>query len=340
MKALMLKAPYELEMCDVPVPEVPEGYAKVRILAISICGSDYHAYRGNSLLLTYPRILGHELCGVVEEINDPDCGISRGDRVSILPYISCGKCHACRQGRENCCTSLKVLGVHVEGGISEFISVPAKLLLKLPETLDPKVAALIEPLSVSAHCVRRGQVSGKDRVLVLGAGPIGLGAAEFARIAGADVRIADVNPVRREFAQMNFGYEPLDPTSADFDAYLREWTKEEYPSVVIDSTGNKNSNASAIQFLGAAGSLVFVGLQSDILAISDPAFHVREATVYASRVAQMRDFEYVLDCMVTGKIAAEKMITDTAPFAEAKEAFERWFASGGAVFKGVVTAGA
>ena len=336
MKALVLKAPFELEMCDVNEPEVPEGYAKVRILAISICGSDYHAYRGNALLLTYPRIIGHELCGVVEEIRDDQSRIRPGDKVSILPYISCGKCHACRKGRENCCTSLKVLGVHVEGGIAEYVSVPVGLLMKIPQDMDPKIAALIEPLSVSAHCVRRGKVAKGDRVLVLGAGPIGLGAAEFSRIAEADVRIADVNPVRRAFAEERFGYTTLDPSAETFDIALKEWTKGEYPTVVIDSTGNKQSNAKAVDYVGAAGSLVFVGLQSDILAISDPAFHVREATVYASRVAQMKDFEYVLSCIESEKIHPEKMITDTAEFSKAKEAFEEWFASGGTVFKGVI----
>ena len=336
MKALVLQAPYQLEMCDVAEPEVPEGYAKVRLSAVSICGSDYHAYRGNSLLLTYPRIIGHELCGIVEEIKDGKSSVRPGDKVSILPYISCGKCHACRKGRENCCTSLKVLGVHVEGGLAEHVSVPASLLLKLPDDMDSKIAALIEPLSVSAHCVRRGNVGKDDRVLVLGAGPIGLGAAEFSRIAGADVRIADVNPVRRAFASDVFGYIALDPSADDFDQTLRAWTHEEYPSIVIDSTGNKKSNDVAINYLGAAGNLVFVGLQSDILAISDPAFHVREATVFASRVAQMRDFEYVLECIETGKIHPEKMITNTAGFDRAKEAFEEWFASGGAVFKGVI----
>lgn len=337
MKALVLEEAYRLTMKEVPVPEVPEGYALVKILAVSVCGSDIHAYRGNALLLTYPRILGHELCGVVEEINAPAEDLRAGDKVSVLPYLSCGRCAACRQGRENCCTGLKVLGVHVEGGIAGYVSVPVSALLQVPRNMDPKTAALIEPLSVSAHAVRRGGVTAGDRVLVLGAGPIGLGAAEAARAAGAEVRVADVNPERRAFVRERFGYEVLDPAE-DFDSALRAWTGGEYPNRVIDSTGNRGSNAAAIHYLSAAGSLVYVGLQSDTLDISDPAFHIREATVYASRVAQMRDFRYVLEQIQRGTIRAERMITDTAGLSQAKEAFEEWVSRGGAVFKGVIEA--
>ena len=335
MTALVLEEAYRLNLKEVPVPEVPEGYALVKILAVSVCGSDIHAYKGNSLLLTYPRVLGHELCGVVEELGGPAEGVQVGDKVSVLPYLSCGSCGACRQGRENCCTGLKVLGVHVEGGIAEYVSVPVSALLKVPQDMDPRVAALIEPLSVSAHAVRRGGVTEGDRVLVLGAGPIGLGAADAARAAGADVRVADVNPDRRAFVRDRFGYETLDPAEG-FDEALRTWTGGEYPNKVIDSTGNKASNAAAINYLAAAGSLVYVGLQSSTLDISDPAFHIREATVYASRVAQMRDFRYVLEQIQKGTIRAERMITDTAELDRAKEAFEEWVSRGGTVFKGII----
>ena len=336
MKALVLEEAFKVNLKDVPLPEVSNGYARVKMLAISICGSDIHAYKGNSLLLTYPRVLGHELCGVIDEINGDGGAFKIGDKVSVFPYISCGHCVACRQHRENCCTSLKVLGVHVEGGIAEYVSVPIENLLKVPETMDAKVAALIEPLSVSAHAVRRGKVKAGDHVLVLGAGPIGLGVAESARAVGADVRVADVSPARRNFVAERFGHVTMNPMDDDFDAQLREWTNGDYPNKVIDSTGNKASNSVAVNYLGAAGDLIFVGLQSDTLGLSDPAFHIREATVYASRVAQMEDFRHVLEMIQNGKIRAERMITDASDLAHAKESFEEWVGRGGAVFKGII----
>ena len=195
---------------------------------------------------------------------------------------------------------------------------------------------MIEPLSVSAHAVRRGKVKAGDHVLVLGAGPIGLGVAESARAVGADVRVADVSPARRNFVAERFGHVTMNPMDDDFDAQLREWTNGDYPNKVIDSTGNKASNSVAVNYLGAAGDLIFVGLQSDTLGLSDPAFHIREATVYASRVAQMEDFRHVLEMIQNGKIRAERMITDASDLAHAKESFEEWVGRGGAVFKGII----
>ena len=336
MKALVLESAYQLNLKEVPVPDTPPGYAKVRILAVSVCGSDIHAYKGNSLLLTYPRVLGHELCGIVEELNGPSDQIKVGDKVSVFPYLACGHCVACRQGRENCCTSLKVLGVHVEGGMARYVSVPSDALVKVPQDMDPKVAALLEPLSVSTHAVRRGQVAAGDQVLVLGAGPIGLGVAEAARVTGADVRIADISQARRDFVRERFGYQAMDPSDPDFHEQLQEWTHGDYPGKVIDSTGNKASNSTAINYLAAAGSLIFVGLQSDTLGLSDPAFHIREATVYASRVAQKKDFEFVLNQVLSGGIRADRMITDLTDLEHSKEAFESWVARGGEVFKGII----
>lgn len=224
----------------------------------------------------------------------------------------------------------------MEGGIAEYVSVPIENLLKVPEAMPPKVAALIEPLSVSAHAVRRGKVAAGDHVLVLGAGPIGLGVAEAAKAAGADVRVADISATRRNFVAERFGHVVMDPSAADFDMELRKWTHEDYPNKVIDSTGSKASNSTAINYLAAAGDLIFVGLQSDTLGLSDPSFHIREATVYASRVAQMQDFRWVLDQIESGNIRAERMITDVSDFAHAKESFEEWVSRGGAVFKGII----
>ena len=133
-----------------------------------------------------------------------------------------------------------------------------------------------------------------------------------------------------------FGHVAMDPSAADFDMELRKWTHEDYPNKVIDSTGSKASNSTAINYLAAAGDLIFVGLQSDTLGLSDPSFHIREATVYASRVAQMQDFRWVLDQIESGNIRAERMITDVSDFAHAKESFEEWVSCGGAVFKGII----
>ncbi len=337
MKALILEEGYKLNFTQVEVPEVREGYALVKVSAISICGSDYHAYRGNSLLLTYPRILGHELCGTVVTINGAEDTIHPGDKVCVLPYISCGICRPCSQGRTNCCEELKVLGVHAEGGLAEYVSVPAANLIKVPDQMEDKAAALVEPLSVGAHCAKRGKINEKDHVLVLGAGPIGVSAALIAQTYGANVMMADVSRDRRSFIQEQFGLCALDPLDEDFHQQLRKAACGNYPNKVIDSTGNQKSMANSINYLAYGGSLIFVGLQSGTLDISDAEFHKKEADIYASRVATKEDFLYVMDCILSGKVKPKLFITDTADFDQAKEAFERWIEKGTQVFKGVIT---
>lgn len=340
MKALVLEKAFTLVDAEIEVPALSPGSALIRTETVAICGSDIHAFKGNSLLLTYPRILGHELCGSVVEVMPGETGspVKPGDKVSVLPYFSCGKCYACSLGRENCCDSLKVMGVHVEGGLSEYMVVPLLFLIPVSSYLDPAVVALVEPLAVGAHAVRRGQVKSGDRVFIIGAGPIGLAAAENSRAIGAEVIMADVSYERSAFVRDNFGYEILDPSQNDAAmARLKEWTAGVMPNVVIDSTGVKASMSGAVNYLSQAGSIVFVGLQSGTVDISDPAIHVREATLYASRVAQKRDFLDVLDRIDAGKIDVGKQITHRAPFASAREAVISWIDRGCAVFKGLVT---
>lgn len=340
MRALVLEKPFTLTEKTVAVPPLRPGYALVRTTAVAVCGSDIHAFNGNSLLLTYPRILGHELCGmVVETASGPDSPlVKKGDKVCVVPYFSCGECYACSLGRENCCSRLQVMGVHVEGGMSEYMALPEKSLIPVDAEMDPVACALIEPLAVGAHAVKRGEVSGRDHVLVLGAGPIGLAAAEFSRIAGARVMLADVSAERAAFVERTFDYEVVDPGDEKrmLDR-LGRWTGGIMPNKVIDSTGNKASMSSAVKYLSQAGSLVFVGLQTGTVDVSDPAIHVREATLYASRVAQKSDFSAVIDAVSRGELVPEKQITHRADFASAKEIIPDWIDGGAKVFKAAVT---
>jgi 2-desacetyl-2-hydroxyethyl bacteriochlorophyllide A dehydrogenase len=336
MKALVLNEPYNLSYEELDVPPCPEGYALLKIRCISICGSDIHAYRGNQPLMVYPRILGHELCGTVVEIRGESQDICIGDKVSVMPYVYCGKCVTCQQGRTNCCTSLEVLGVHIHGGISEYLSIPIENIMKVPSDMDDMKVALIEPLAVSAHSVKRGNIQRDDHLLVLGAGPIGLGAAEIAKTYGAHVILADTSEIRRNFAHRQLGYDVLNPFDPGYSAQLKALTQGNFPNKIIDSTGNQKSMAKAIDCLGYGGTIVFVGLQGGTLDISDPEFHKREANILASRVALPSDFAYVIDCIRRGKIHPEKFITNIADFDQAKESLENWIEKGAEVFKGVI----
>ena len=199
MRAVVCEEVEHLSLQDVPEPERSEHEAIVLIKRIGICGTDLHAYKGNQPFFTYPRILGHELAGVIEDIGQNEAGLQISDTVSIIPYLHCGRCIACRSGKTNCCVSMQVMGVHVDGGMRERIAVPVSHLLRA-EGLTLDEAAMVEPLSIGAHAVRRARVQPGEQVVVIGAGPIGLGVMVFAKQAGAKVIAVDRNQERLELS--------------------------------------------------------------------------------------------------------------------------------------------
>ncbi|MDR1318168.1 MAG: zinc-binding alcohol dehydrogenase family protein [Treponema sp.] len=339
MKALVLEQPGIINLHDIDTPQAQVGEVLVKVSAVSVCGSDIHAYKGENVLLTYPRIMGHEVCGVVEEINvDSETPLVSGDRVMLLPYIGCGHCVACRSGKPNCCRELSVYGVHHDGAMAEFFTAPASYLIKIDDSILSENAAIIEPLSISAHAVRRSGVTNGDTLLILGAGPIGLGAAEVARTLGARIILADIDQSRREFVQKVFGYEYVfNPLDSDFLDTLKDLTNGDFPGFIIDSTGNGKSMSRSINYLAYGGRMVFVGFYPDDLVIKDPEFHKRETELFGSRGATRADFQYVIGCVKAGKIEPLKFITHRAKFINGKEAFDHWVSLGGTVFKALFT---
>lgn len=337
MKALVLEEMYSLAMKDVPVPNYPEGWALVKVVSVSVCGSDFHSYKGGNALLTYPRIMGHEVCGIIESINGGSESFSVGDKVILMPYLSCGHCKACRKGKSNCCSSLSVYGVHRDGAMAEFYAAPLDHLIKVDPDMSPYAAAIIEPLAISTHAVSRGDVKSGDVVLVSGAGPIGIGAALMARIDGAKVIIADTNDARRRYAQKGFGFENvLDPLDSAYAKQILNLSGEEGPDVIIDSTGNNKSMENNVHLLSNGGRMVFVGISNKPIALDGTQFHKRETELFDSRAAKLQDFEKVISCIENGKLDPLKMVTHHASFSESKEAFVHWNELGGEVFKAVI----
>ncbi|WP_320130566.1 zinc-binding alcohol dehydrogenase family protein [uncultured Sphaerochaeta sp.] len=337
MKALVLEKMYSLSMKDVPIPDCPEGWALVKVISVSVCGSDFHSFKGGNALLTYPRIMGHEVCGIIESINGNSESFSIGDKVILMPYLSCGHCKACKKGKTNCCSSLSVYGVHREGAMAEFYAAPLDHLIKVAPDMSSHVAALIEPLAISTHAVSRGEIKIGDVVLVVGAGPIGIGAALMARIDGATVLVSDTNEARRRYAMDAFGFEHvLDPLDPAYASQILLLTSEEGPDVIIDSTGNNRSMENDVNFLSNGGRMVFVGISNKPIALDGTQFHKRETELFDSRAAKLQDFEKVIRCIESGKLDPLKMVTHRAVFSESKEAFVQWNELGGDVFKAVI----
>lgn len=313
MKSIVCEKPTLLKMQHINLPEKKAGHAIVKIRKIGICGTDLHAYEGNQPFFEYPRILGHELAGVIEEIEENQDGLQPGDQVTVIPYLECGTCIACRRGLTNCCTSMKVLGVHVDGGMCEKLSVPYDHLLKTNQlTLDQTV--IIEPLSIGAHAVRRADIHAGEVVLVIGAGPIGVGVMAFAKQKGAKVIAMDIEDERLNFARKWADVdEAINAKIAPIEQ-LMEITNGDMPTVVFDATGNRTSMMEAFQYVANGGKLVYVGLVKSDITFSDPLFHAKELSLLASRNATKEDFQTVIHAIENGFIDANLYITHRLSF--------------------------
>jgi 2-desacetyl-2-hydroxyethyl bacteriochlorophyllide A dehydrogenase len=258
-----------------------------------------------------------------------------GQAVTVVPYFACGDCIACRKGRPNCCVSLAVYGVHVDGGMREYIVVPASSVV-IGGGLGTEALALVEPLAIGAHGVRRaGIVAGED-VLVVGAGPIGLGLMRFAALAGARVIALDVNRRRLDVCRVLGVQDLIDGSTEDTEARVRELTGSRMPDVVIDATGNLQAIRSAFRYLSHAGRYVLVGLQKGDVSFSHPEFHKREATLMSSRNATREDFEEVLAAIRDGLVDPSAFITHRVGLEEAGGRFPEWMDPASGVVKAMI----
>lgn len=336
MRGILLEETGCLREVEQEVPKLSDGMALVRIQRIGICGTDQHAYRGNQPFFTYPRVLGHELAGVIEAIDSNEAGLVAGDQVGIIPYVSCGRCIACRKGKTNCCTDIQVMGVHRDGGMCELLAVPIANLIATPDlTLDQ--TAVLEPLSIGAHAVRRAAVEPGETVLVIGAGPIGLGVMAFAKHQGARVIAMDINDQRLDFCRdWAKADETVNPSSMDTKTELERLTDGDYPTIVFDATGNKQSMMQSLHYVAHGGKLVYVGLVKADLTFHHPDMHKRELTLMGSRNATSEDFQDVMEAINEGSIDVSRYITHRAPFGQLVGKFEEWLQPEAKVIKAIV----
>jgi 2-desacetyl-2-hydroxyethyl bacteriochlorophyllide A dehydrogenase len=335
MKTLVCSKPGEFNYEEKEKPVLQKGQAILKIKRIGICGTDLHAFEGTQPYFQYPRILGHELAGELIEADGAE-GFEIGETVTFIPYFYCGKCIACRSGLPNCCTDIKVCGVHINGGFAEYLSVPSYSLLH-GEGLSFDELSLVEPLAIGAHGVRRAEVKEGEFVLVVGAGPIGLGIAEFARIAGGQVIVMDINDNRLSFCQNKLKVPfTINPLQQDSVQTLKEITNGDMPTVVIDATGSQKAINNSFQFMAHGARYVLVGLQKGEIGFSHPEFHKREATLMSSRNATREDFQHVINCMKEGLVKPTTYITHRVQFDQVKTEFASWLKPETGVIKATV----
>lgn len=338
MKAIRLEEPKRFQHVDIDEPGKPgPGQVLVKTHRMGICGTDYSGYLGKMPFFRYPRIPGHELGVEVLEVGEGVGNVAPGDRCSIEPYMNCGACFACRRGNSNCCASLEVIGVMIDGGLCEKFLVRADKLHPSKQ-LDFEQLALVETLAIGCHATNRGAPRDGDHALIIGAGPIGLATLEFTRLSGARITVMDRVERRLEFCRRIYGVENTVTFRGDDSELeaMRRITDGDMYSVVTDATGNNHSMSHAVRYAAQTGSLVFVGITTLDVSIPHPAIHKPELTIKASRNALPADFTRIIGLIEDGTIDTGPWITHRTSYDEMIDRFEGFTHPETGVIKAIV----
>jgi 2-desacetyl-2-hydroxyethyl bacteriochlorophyllide A dehydrogenase len=337
MDAIILQKPGQLQHIRQEEAIISPGpdEALIHIMQVGVCGTDFHAFRGEQPFFSYPRILGHELGVEVVEVGPQVQNLATGVRCAVEPYFNCGRCPACRRGKPNCCANLKVFGVHIDGGMREYAIVPADKLHPSSK-LSTEQLALVEPLSIGAHAVSRAQLTPGEQVLVLGAGPIGLAVTQFALLDGANVIVMDISEQRLTFCRSMYPAATCINNSHDPLGALQKLVADDLPTAVFDATGNPHSMRAAFDYVAFGGRLIFVGLFQGDVSFHDPDFHRRELTLLSSRNSTSADFRRIIGYLEAGQIRLDPWITHRATLDTLVDAFPSWLERDSGVIKAVI----
>lgn len=321
MRAVQIEKPFSVNNVEINKPEFKGKNAIIKIHAAGICGSDIGALRGTNNLVSYPRIIGHELAGEIvylpedEKLNPKNFKI--GDRVVVDPYLYCGHCYPCSIGRTNCCEDLKVLGVHVDGGMCEYFSHPANMLVAIPEEIKSwSLASMSEPLCIGLHGVHRGKVKEGETLVIFGAGTIGLMAGLVAKSYGATPILVDVVDERLEKAK-ELGIEhTINSMKEDLVETIKKYNNNELAHCVIEASGANACIKSSFEIVRNAGRIVLTGWPKTETPLATDIITKKEIDVRGGRTAA-GEFEEALDLIAKKKIPMEEILTKTITLEEA-----------------------
>ena len=338
MKAIQLQEPKRFEHVEVDEPASPgPGQALVRTHRMGICGTDYSGYLGKMPFFSYPRIPGHELGVEVLEVGDNVTNVNVGDHCSVEPYMNCGTCYACRKGNGNCCESLNVIGVMVDGGLCEKFLIRADKLHP-SQKLSFEQLALVETLAIGCHANDRGNPGEGDHIMIIGAGPIGLATLEFARLTGATITVMDMVESRLKFCREVYGVPHTIQFKGDGSEVdkIQQITGGDKYAVVTDATGNNHSMANALNYVAHTGSLVYVGITTSEISFKHPVLHKPEITLKGSRNALPSDFGRIIGLIEDGTIDTNPWITHRTTFDTVIDEFETFTNPETGVIKAVI----
>ncbi len=335
-RKVVLERPGLLRLADGVEESAAAGEALVRFRTAGICGSDLSAYRGTSPLVSYPRVLGHEV--LVDVLQASDCPTLEGQRAVLDPMIPCGYCRACRAGRPNCCVRLQVMGVHVDGGLRETFAVNLRHLYPVPEGMPDDVAVLAEPLTVAYHAVQRSAIAAGGIAVVFGAGAIGLLIARLLVGArGCRAFVVDVDADRLSMAE-GLGAIPLQGDEAALTRAVTDATDGDMADVVFEASGNPVATRTATALAGHGTNLVLVGWNRGPIEVDTVTLMRKELTVLGSRNS-VNAFPAVLRLLADGLVDPSHLITHHFAFDDAASALDVLDRNQGTALKIVITNG-
>lgn len=331
-----INKPGEIQLLEAEVPKPRPGEALLKLLYGGICGSDLGTYRGTFAYSSYPRIPGHEFSAEIVEIEENDKGLKKGMVVTANPYFNCGTCYSCRRGLVNCCTSNETMGAQRDGGFSQYITMPIERIYD-GQGLSGKTLALIEPFAISHHGVKRGNVKKGDKVLVIGAGTIGVLAMISAKLSGAEVYISDVAQGKLDYA-LELGADGviLNSDPARFSSEVDEITNGDGFDVTIEAVGLPSTFQNCIDAAAFGGRVVLIGIGKQNLDFNFSMIQKKELNIYGSRNAVKADFEELIDIVNKGKVNLEKIITNVYDFEDSEKAFKDFDQNAGEMLKVVL----
>ncbi len=316
MKGIRVNGPRDAEVAELPMPERVPGNAIIKVMSASICGTDVTTFRGTNVnVSSYPIVIGHEIAGIVEDVEENRYGIRRGDRVVLDPYIYCGHCYPCIQGRTNCCETLKCLGVHCDGAMCEYFSHPVHLLRRLPDSIPWELAPLAEPLVIGMHGLHTCQLKEGERIAIVGAGAIGLLAGLGALAYHAVPILVDVVDQRLELAR-SFGIPwTVNPAKEDAVARIREITGGRGAECVMEASGSDAGVRSSLDYAAYTGRIALTGWPKHEITLPTNLITKKELHVRGSRNGA-GEFDEALELIRSGAVPVEKVLTKTVPFTE------------------------
>ena len=315
MKTVCLKSPGDISLVDIPAQQRGENEVLIKVRSAGICGSDIGAYKGVNPLVSYPRVIGHEVAGEVVEVAADESEFKVGDRVILEPYVYCGKCYPCSIGHTNCCENLTVRGVHIEGGMAEYVSHPRGLLHKVPENIPWHLVPMAEPLVIAMHAVQQGETKFGQHVVTTGAGQIGLLAAQYALTLGAVPIIIDPVDERLALARSLGVTHTINPTATDAIAGILSITQGRMAEVVIECSGAAPAIRGAVDYVAYAGHIVLVGWPKSDIPMPTGLFTKKELTIRGSRNS-VGQFPESLRLIAEGKVNVEALLTKTVSLAD------------------------